>query len=328
MLCVNCQRPALLDDSPDFQIEIDDSGACRVLAPDDTVIPTDYFLLDHLPELPNLRKSTSDGCQFCSFLRETILSKDTANCLQKDYKLQTTSLDKQEIVVKVQYRWNMTSLTNEHVGHFLVVTAYFVNLDAHVAIYNDIRAVEKNDPIAKWFCLDGLPNRNFAHATNISWIKTCISTCRKHNHPMPTPNFTPKLLLDVRGKTPKLIDRDALVSSWRARGQLEHQTPRYAALSYCWGTADDAKVQLTTTTSSFLHRQTGIQAHDMSPVLRDAISVTKRLSIPYLWIDSLCILQDDIADWHQQCTDMDKIYGHAEITIVAASSSSCREGFI
>lgn len=63
-------------------------------------------------------------------------------------------------------------------------------------------------------------------------------------------------------------------------------------------------------------------------MLRDAIVITKQLSIPYLWIDSLCIFQDDIVDWNRQCIDMDKIYGHAEITIAAASSKSCREGFI
>lgn len=66
----------------------------------------------------------------------------------------------------------------------------------------------------------------------------------------------------------------------------------------------------------------------MSPVLKDAVQVARILDIPYLWIDSLCILQDDISDWERQCPEMDNIYGHAEVTLVAASSSSCRESFL
>lgn len=160
------------------------------------------------------------------------------------------------------------------------------------------------------------------------WIKERIRDCKEHDHRLPTPVFVPKLLLDVRGEIPKLTDQDTLISTQKARGQLKTRTPRYTALSYCWGTAEDAKVQVKTTTSSFAERQTGIETKDITPVLQDAIIVTRQLSIPYLWIDSLCIFQDDITDWNRQCMDMDKIYGHAEITIRAASSTSCREGFI
>lgn len=159
-------------------------------------------------------------------------------------------------------------------------------------------------------------------------MKTRISECQKHNHELATPKFVPQLLLDVRGKIPKLTDRDALISSWKTRGQLKNQMPRYAALSYCWGTAADAKTQLKTTSASYAIWQAGIETGEITPVLQDAILMTRKLSIPYLWVDSLCIFQDDIADWNRQCTEMDKIYGHAEITIVAAASTSCGEGFL
>ncbi|KAG7294088.1 hypothetical protein NEMBOFW57_004151 [Staphylotrichum longicolle] len=72
----------------------------------------------------------------------------------------------------------------------------------------------------------------------------------------------------------------------------------------------------------------GLSEVDMTAVLRDAVHITRELSIPYLWIDSLCILQDDPADWEQHCLDMGKVYGSAHVTLCAASSASCHEGFL
>jgi hypothetical protein len=75
-------------------------------------------------------------------------------------------------------------------------------------------------------------------------------------------------------------------------------------------------------------RRKGIADNEMTSVLRDAIAVTRALNIPYLWIDSLCILQDDISDWERQCVDIAALYAHASVTICAASSITCREGFL
>lgn len=66
----------------------------------------------------------------------------------------------------------------------------------------------------------------------------------------------------------------------------------------------------------------------MPPVLRDAIRVTRDLDIPFLWIDALCILQDDHSDWEQQCAEMHNIYGSAQVTLCAANSRSCNDGFL
>lgn len=82
--------------------------------------------------------------------------------------------------------------------------------------------------------------------------------------------------------------------------------------------------------SSLAQRQAGIRREDLLivPALHDAIRMTRELEIPYLWIDSLCILQDDISDWERNSSSMDKVYGSARLTLVAAASRSCREGFL
>ncbi|ETS87456.1 hypothetical protein PFICI_01284 [Pestalotiopsis fici W106-1] len=328
MLCENCQQSALSDDSSAFRVETDEFGHSSAVTDEDSIIPTDYFLLDHFPELPKLRESGHGGCEFCSFIRESILSSDNVSRLQDPYGVRITSLSEEEVTLRVRYLWNYTIADTDIKRHFLQVIVKFVNIDIGFGIFCRIRAAEKGDPVAQWLRLDDSSTQAFTGAKTIGWIKERIHECTKHNHELPSPEFIPSLLLDVRGKSPKLTDHDTLISSRKTLGQLKVQTPRYTALSYCWGTAEDAKVQLKTTKSSFSKRQAGIEPHEITPVLQDAIIITKQLSIPYLWIDCLCIFQDDITDWDRQCAEMDKIYGHAEITIVAASSTSCREGFI
>lgn len=103
---------------------------------------------------------------------------------------------------------------------------------------------------------------------------------------------------------------------------------RYAALSYCWGPSEDAQLQSKTTKETHVRHLESLDFESLSPVLKDAVKVTRNLSIPYLWVDSLCILQDDISDWERQCRQMNDIYGKACITLIAASSSTCQEGFL
>jgi len=67
---------------------------------------------------------------------------------------------------------------------------------------------------------------------------------------------------------------------------------------------------------------------DSSKTFREAVSVTRRLGIPYLWIDSLCILQDedDRSDWESEAPKMSSVYNSATVTLSAASSTDTKGG--
>lgn len=58
----------------------------------------------------------------------------------------------------------------------------------------------------------------------------------------------------------------------------------------------------------------------LSRVFQDAVTVCRELGISYLWIDSLCIVQDSKEDWETESPKMCDYYGNAEITISAGSS--------
>jgi hypothetical protein len=105
-------------------------------------------------------------------------------------------------------------------------------------------------------------------------------------------------------------------------------TYEYAALSYCWGEEADANRNLKLTAQSSELFENGIPMESMPAAIRDAIEVCKSLSIRYLWVDSLCIIQNDENDWDEQSPNMCNIYGCSLLTICALASSSCHEGFL
>jgi hypothetical protein len=102
------------------------------------------------------------------------------------------------------------------------------------------------------------------------------------------------------------------------------QSGPYAALSYCWG--GDQSVKLTKSTKQCLLREL---PHDQLPrTLRDAITTTRTLGIRFLWIDCLCIVQDDPEDMTKELSDMPRIYTNALVTISAGCAASAEDGFL
>ncbi|KAG9229490.1 heterokaryon incompatibility protein-domain-containing protein [Amylocarpus encephaloides] len=94
---------------------------------------------------------------------------------------------------------------------------------------------------------------------------------------------------------------------------------QYTVLSHRWPT--DPSQHFTTTTTTLPNRKSAIRLEEMPQTFQDAVKVSRELGIRYLWIDSLCIIQDDARDWEQQSMLMGKIYYQGTVTIMAASKS-------
>jgi hypothetical protein len=96
----------------------------------------------------------------------------------------------------------------------------------------------------------------------------------------------------------------------------------YVTLSHCWGKAN----LLTTTTSSLRDRLAGISITEMPKTFQDAVRVTHLLGFQYLWIDSLCIIQDSKDDWDTESSRMQDVYEHAILNISADAASDSTAG--
>ncbi|KAI0379669.1 HET-domain-containing protein [Hypomontagnella monticulosa] len=108
------------------------------------------------------------------------------------------------------------------------------------------------------------------------------------------------------------------VSLWETNGQRG----RYITLSHCWGTSS----RLMATKESITDLKEGIAVSFLPKTFQDAIKITQRLGIKYLWIDCLCIIQDDADDWEREAAAMSQVYRNSYLTISAAASRDSYTG--
>jgi hypothetical protein len=97
----------------------------------------------------------------------------------------------------------------------------------------------------------------------------------------------------------------------------------YLTLSHCWGSINN---RIVTTLENLKDYQQGIEWGSLDRTYRDAITVTRRLGFKFLWIDSLCIVQDDPSDWEVESGRMAQIYENSFLTICATHAKNGNSG--
>lgn len=98
--------------------------------------------------------------------------------------------------------------------------------------------------------------------------------------------------------------------------------PKYACLSHCWGTSRPSR----TVAANLDSHKEEIPWSSLPPVFQDSIAYVRKLGISLLWIDSLCIVQDDKDDWRVEASKMASIYQNAYLVLSASKSPSSEHG--
>jgi hypothetical protein len=93
---------------------------------------------------------------------------------------------------------------------------------------------------------------------------------------------------------------------------------KYVTLSDCWGGVNP----FTTTIRTLRQRMQNIRSSELPKTFQDAVIITRSLGVAYLWIDSLCILQDDTEDWSKEAARMKDVYTNCYAMISADNSST------
>ncbi|KAK1689584.1 heterokaryon incompatibility protein-domain-containing protein [Colletotrichum godetiae] len=140
-----------------------------------------------------------------------------------------------------------------------------------------------------------------------TWLNTCEST--HGSYCQPRKGKLPKRFIDTRPGQPL-----RLVSTTSEVFQQVSDSVRYATLSYCWG----ASIPLRTTKVTEEDFGVSIPENRLPRTFRHAIRIVRSLGIRYLWIDSLCIIQDDQAEWELEASRMGDFYAGSIITIAAS----------
>ncbi|KAI9771597.1 MAG: hypothetical protein M1840_001812 [Geoglossum simile] len=161
------------------------------------------------------------------------------------------------------------------------------------------------------------------------WLENCSE---HHGQPCDEPSWW-NGLQPPSGPHFRLIDvNDMRVVQKDMENLSQRDKPRYAALSYVWGSTGKQCLNLHMRNVDELSSQLEGQALPIAKTIRDAIEVTRRMGLQYLWVDSLCIIQhDDRGEDNpdaraSQVEQMDRIFGHASVTIVAADGLDAEAG--
>jgi hypothetical protein len=143
------------------------------------------------------------------------------------------------------------------------------------------------------------------------------STCREIRGAAETQSqrFIPTRLIHI----PKDFETDG-VRLWVA--DKNKGSVMYTTLSHCWG----GNTPITLRNENLLAFQQRIPYDELPKTFQDAIRVSRSFSMEYIWIDSLCIIQDSVADWRQEAVSMRKVYQNSICNIAASDSENSTEG--
>ncbi|KAN0102044.1 HET domain containing protein [Hyaloscypha variabilis] len=146
------------------------------------------------------------------------------------------------------------------------------------------------------------------------WLSHCQANHPECNRNANVQNVLPLRVINVG----KIGDPSVCLSV----SDLPLRYGNYITLSHCWGDADILKLKIENEAAL----RTGFAIKGLPKTFREAIQFTRALSVQYLWIDSLCILQDSLEDWRHQSVLMGDIYKNCFCNLAATSSSNSQGG--
>jgi Heterokaryon incompatibility protein (HET) len=161
-------------------------------------------------------------------------------------------------------------------------------------------------------------------------INKSIQTCKDTHKPCQSAQISPlpKRVLDLGpvDDTPSTSQEpaDRRKPPYVKLHESRSEAIPYVALSHCWG----EKPLLRTLRETLSQMKTNVEWSSLPQSFQDAAKVTRGLGLRYLWIDSLCILQDDLADWMTEAAGMGCIYAGSYVTIAATSAVDSTVGFL
>ncbi|CAO2648343.1 Nn.00g076100.m01.CDS01 [Neocucurbitaria sp. VM-36] len=260
----------------------------------------------------SLIKSSKCGCRYCYTACDALGNNED---LEKNRKknlvasFQNSELNFRVIESSGENNKVMDALAAEFRGSGL----YFSKQNASSEVFVENRNDDPIIPVSS--SISGYTGSNAGFRTAIRWLEECVKT---HHTLCPTfgsPTGPPKLphrVLDVNLSGTQNV---RLLQTTNEKGY-------YASLSHCWG----GQQPLTTTLDTLENRQQGIKWERLPKTFQEAVVVTRVFGIQYLWIDSLCIIQDDDKDWQVQSAQMANIYQNSIITFAGSASSGPQQG--
>ena len=212
----------------------------------------------------------------------------------------------------------------------LSLVKYF--LAFYPCINSDVKSSLTVDTPALWTTIKRLPAvpGNTESDSSALWALQKLRHCSNTHGLCPAgkqPSSLPTRVLDLG--LPEWPKDPSLVQQYLTANIKLHQTSagsssgNYICLSHCWGKTDS---MLKTTSSNIQEHLAKINYASLPKTFQDGVVFTRKLRIRYLWIDSLCIIQDDQKDWLQEASNMCQVFHTSYLTLCATIAPDCNHG--
>lgn len=282
----------------------------------------EYEQFSHYPTFQDVEKSARHGCHLCSLIQwkwaDVAQKLSKGNC--EPGRQVTVEIEKTTAPVMIE-RINVNPLgrLGERHKDMPSFEHRFLRIDRYQSSSARIRGRSFHG--ANW-----LDSSEPWHAAQLAkstasdatfelakyWLERCLTHHRECCEVRPSPNQWPTRLLAVgQEDTVRLVLTSELA-----------QVPKYLTLSHCWGGADIIKLKA----ANFSSFRKSILLSALPKTFKDAIVITRRLGYEYLWIDSLCIIQDSAEDWSKESSIVGMIYRQSVCTIAALAAQNSHEG--
>ncbi|KAB5577817.1 heterokaryon incompatibility protein-domain-containing protein [Coniochaeta sp. 2T2.1] len=288
-LCSRCEQ---LFSSPQSLQEIRDE------------IPTTYCSFSEL--------GSRGQCSLCTLLAEALrCSSYAGRRVLKEYDPEALEGD---VRLRFAYQLSMGDDYEDEDDEIGYDTSSAPSLDVFSQVTSALGIAQSTSATQDWRRLDGfyLSADYWKEAGFTQPVLDMVDKCRQGH-------------TRCKGKDVPLLPSMVIdVSNSSIDGQIrlhipgQEQRAEYLALSYCWG----GPQKLVTTVANLGDHQRGIQLDRLPRTIKEAVLVTASLGIRYIWVDALCIVQDDEASKAIEIENMGKIYGHATIALLVASGTS------
>ncbi|KAF2146188.1 uncharacterized protein K452DRAFT_263819 [Aplosporella prunicola CBS 121167] len=264
----------------------------------------------HHARLEHVERAASAGCKICSILQNKIVAFTKEH---PDHNTLAPCLRyiKFKRLIRFDILW--ANFNKKSLQFLNIEPSRTVSLpecyDSFLALANDDLATEPWRVRRDGFYSHFPPNTGHLKVAEqaSAWLQNCIGYHESCETCDPTRDTTwyPKRLINVT--TPRK-PRLSLTTFEKPNG-------RYATLSHCWGPNPQFMVLSSDNEERLRHQ---LPINKLPRAFQDAIITTERLGIPYLWIDSLCILQKGDGseeDWREHTVAMRQVYLNCVLNI-------------
>lgn len=172
---------------------------------------------------------------------------------------------------------------------------------------------DADPPLLHW------KNVPYRSSDNIELVKDWLSQCREghtkcnlfaRHTASGTPGRSSRNIGQGTNRPTRVLD----VSNGQLKLRCDLQYDfEYLTLSHMWGT--DPSHQLRLNLDTLEEFQEKIPVEKLSKIFKEAIRITRALGFSYIWIDSLCIIQDSRSDWEKEAARMATVYGNSACTL-------------